>query len=129
MKYNRWILLSLIALTTTIVKPTPMPACDQPENSWQNMAQSYVPAMVTSTLVGITTSSLMKLIEKNYPITTHSFICYMILWMSEVELRTNIINALQADFNAYSMKYKKELMHPTARIASWITYLSIHHTT
>jgi uncharacterized membrane protein len=135
MTTKKLLLLSMLTLTMTTLRPEGTYATtvtvdtsvqqNKPVAGWKELCKVYVPTIVVGGLVGAVTSGLLRLVEKNYPQVADNQIIYIALMLVELEARTKIVNDMQQDCDEYLIKYKKDLMHLAARIASWIAYLSI----
>lgn len=113
-------LLLLVMITTSsfcvAAKETP---------DWYGMMTANVPPAVVSAFLGAVTGAFNKYLERELKVNPKSdegALAVLGLWFLEHIIRNKIIWSVQQDFDACSIRYKRNMMYMSAWIASWIAY-------
>jgi hypothetical protein len=94
---------------------------------WQKLCTKYLPPMIVSGLVGAGTGGFVKYLERELKIADQQeFLLWLAAsWYAEYTVRNSIIASIQKDFDDCNIEYKRNMMHLSSWIASWLTYMHV----
>jgi hypothetical protein len=87
----------------------------------KELAKKYCISIFTGSMLGYTTGYIQTCIEKKFDLSVPMQLC---LGFVETVTRTNILNAIQKDFDEYEITNSGPLIQFSSVIASWIAYFS-----
>ena len=117
------IFLSPVCIDANHKRPQSMRSVED----WQKLCTKYLPPMMVSGLVGAGTGGFVKYLEKEFKIAeSQEFLIWLAAaWYAEYTVRSSIIASIQKDFDDCNIEYKKNMMHLSSWIASWLTYMHV----
>lgn len=124
--FKQFLLLLIMVISASLVQAHSVKKSTvHSRSNWNALCKRYFPPMIISGLVGGTTGSFVRYVEKELNIqqSPEYWAWLIISWFTEYNIRNSIIKGIQRDFDECRIPHKKNIMHITACIASWIAYL------
>lgn len=122
------LLLTILFLSPLCSDAKPMSSCSMRSvGDWQKLCAKYLPPMIVSGLVGAGTGGFVKYLEREFKIADQpEFLIWLAAaWYAEYTVRYSIVESIQKDFDDCNIAYKKNMMHLSSWIASWLTYMHV----
>lgn len=84
-------------------------------------------SLLAGACVGAITGSIVRFLEQRLNVADSPIGLFLAIlsWCYEPAFRSEILAALQSDFDFYGIAYKKDSMLNAAWIASWLAYLRV----